>query len=141
MECKMCGKILSEQERFCTYCGHYYDPNEMEENLQPVELKSKTGSLDKKINDGAYVTMIERITSNQNPDFFFMNYSKEWPRIQSLPFPISDKIHHSLLQNYFSSLYIPLLLCWSHCTPPYYNNLFVCLSLPWPRDSFMMRTV
>ena len=33
--------------------------------------------LDKKINDGAYATMIERITSNQNPDFFFMNYSKE----------------------------------------------------------------
>ena len=45
MECRKCGKILSEQERFCTYCGHYYDPNEMEGNLQPVELKSKTGEL------------------------------------------------------------------------------------------------
>lgn len=28
MECKKCGKILSEQERFCTYCGYYNDPNE-----------------------------------------------------------------------------------------------------------------
>lgn len=28
MECKKCGKILSEQEKFCTYCGYYYDPNE-----------------------------------------------------------------------------------------------------------------
>lgn len=45
MECKMCGKILSEQERFCTYCGHYYDPNEIDEDLQPVELNSKTGEL------------------------------------------------------------------------------------------------
>ena len=29
-----------------------------------------------KITDGAYGTMIERITSNNNPDFFFMSYSK-----------------------------------------------------------------
>ena len=28
MECRKCGKILSEQEKFCTYCGYYYDPNE-----------------------------------------------------------------------------------------------------------------
>lgn len=32
MECKKCGKILSEQEKFCTYCGYYNDPNEKEEN-------------------------------------------------------------------------------------------------------------
>lgn len=45
MECKQCGKILSEQERFCTYCGYYYDPNEDNENLKSVELNSKTGQL------------------------------------------------------------------------------------------------
>ena len=28
MECRKCGKILSEQEKFCTYCGYYNDPNE-----------------------------------------------------------------------------------------------------------------
>lgn len=32
MECKKCGKILSEQEKFCTYCGFYNDPNENDEN-------------------------------------------------------------------------------------------------------------
>ena len=72
---------------YCPRCGNLHI-NRFENN-RPVadfycqkcknefELKSKIGSLDKKINDGAYATMIERITSNQNPDFFFMNYSKE----------------------------------------------------------------
>ncbi len=38
MECKKCGKILSEQERFCTYCGYYNDPNEIDEE-QVKEIK------------------------------------------------------------------------------------------------------
>lgn len=41
------------------------------------ELKSKNGHLTSIINDGAYSTMIERINSNQNPNFFFLTYSKE----------------------------------------------------------------
>ena len=45
MECRKCGKILSEQEKFCTYCGYYYDPNEIDENLTQVELKSKTSEI------------------------------------------------------------------------------------------------
>ena len=49
---------------FCPACESQY------------ELKSKNGNLGRKINDGAYGTMIERITSNDNPDFFFMSYSK-----------------------------------------------------------------
>lgn len=28
MECKKCRKTLSKQERFCTYCGYYNDPDE-----------------------------------------------------------------------------------------------------------------
>ncbi len=72
---------------YCPRCGNLHI-NHFENN-RPVadfycpkcknqfELKSKTGSLNQKINDGAYTTMIERITSNTNPDFFFMNYSKE----------------------------------------------------------------
>ena len=75
------------QNMYCPRCGNLHI-NHFENN-RPVadfycpscknefELKSKTGSLTKKINDGAYETMIERITSNQNPDFFFMNYSIE----------------------------------------------------------------
>lgn len=50
---------------YCPACNNQY------------ELKSKSGSIKRKINDGAYHTMIERITSNENPDFLFMRYSKE----------------------------------------------------------------
>ena len=48
----------------CDNCGEIY------------ELKSKNGNLGKKIADGAYSTMIERITSDSNPDLFLLQYSK-----------------------------------------------------------------
>lgn len=48
----------------CDNCGEIY------------ELKSKNGNLGKKIADGAYSTMIERITSDFNPDLFLLQYSK-----------------------------------------------------------------
>ncbi len=78
-----------EKNMFCPRCGcvhiaHY-------ENNKPVadfycphcgnqfELKSNGGTTLKKVNDGAYSKMIERITSMNNPDFFFMTYSKrDW---------------------------------------------------------------
>ena len=44
----------------CDNCGEIY------------ELKSKNGNLGKKIADGAYSTMIERITSDSNPDLFLL---------------------------------------------------------------------
>jgi type II restriction enzyme len=73
---------------YCPICGrpkiiHY-------ENNKPVadfycdkcssdfELKSKeskSGKLGDKIMDGAYSTMIERITSLRNPNFFFLTYA------------------------------------------------------------------
>lgn len=49
----------------CEKCGSQY------------ELKSKKEYSDKyvtKVNDGEYKTMIERITSLDNPSFFFMHY-------------------------------------------------------------------
>ncbi|MCD8100441.1 MAG: restriction endonuclease [Oscillospiraceae bacterium] len=49
----------------CDYCGSIF------------ELKSKKGSLGKKIADGAYDTMIERITSTQNPHLLLMTYSEK----------------------------------------------------------------
>ena len=72
MYCPRCGNLNVEQfennrpvaDFFCPSCKNEY------------ELKSKEGNLGDKINDGAYEKMIERITSNQNPDFFFMSYSK-----------------------------------------------------------------
>jgi len=72
------------QEIFCPSCGcdikHY-------ENNRPVadffcldcqeefELKSKNGSIGNKIVDGAYRTMIERLQSDNNPNFFLLNYN------------------------------------------------------------------
>lgn len=43
---------------------------------QEYELKSKDGLLTKKIVDGAYHTMINRIEENNNPNFFFLTYDK-----------------------------------------------------------------
>lgn len=43
--------------------------------FEEYELKSSRKLLPNKIVDGAYSTMIQRISSNNNPSFFFMNYS------------------------------------------------------------------
>lgn len=84
------ARILTEnwvkENSYCPNCGEskiYNYPNN-----QPVadffcsickedfELKSKTGNLGKKIVDGAYSTMIQRITLDGNPNFFFLTYNK-----------------------------------------------------------------
>lgn len=49
----------------CDNCGEIF------------ELKSKCGNIGRKIVDGAYSTMIERITSVTNPDLFIMRYSSD----------------------------------------------------------------
>ncbi len=44
---------------------------------EEFELKAKSGNrIGKKVVDGAYSTMIERIDSDNNPNFFFLTYSK-----------------------------------------------------------------
>ena len=86
------ARVMSEnwicENMFCPCCGnpHIKDLK----NNQPVadmqcyncgeifELKSKEGKIGKKINDGAYSTMIERITSITNPDLFIMRYSSNY---------------------------------------------------------------
>ena len=80
MYCPRCGNThitKFENNRpvadfFCPLCNNEY------------ELKSKNGVLTHKINDGAYDTMIERITGNQNPDFLFMSYSKSESKVNDL---------------------------------------------------------
>lgn len=69
---------------FCPYCGanliscqnndkvRDFDCSKCNENY---ELKSKRGkSLGRKITDGAYDAMVTRISSNNNPNFYFLNY-------------------------------------------------------------------
>lgn len=78
--CPRCGneKITHFQNNrpvadfYCEKCNNEY------------ELKSKSGKLGEKIIDGAYETMIARITSNQNPDFLFMGYQKQSMTIKDL---------------------------------------------------------
>ncbi|MBU3659654.1 MAG: restriction endonuclease [Flavobacteriales bacterium] len=86
------ARILTEQwvkeNSYCPCCGEL-PLNEFENNrpvadfycikcLEEFELKSKNGKLSNTIADGAYATMIERINSNNNPNFFFLTYTKEW---------------------------------------------------------------
>ncbi len=94
------ARILTEnwvnQNMYCPRCGNLHI--ERFENNRPVadfycplckneyELKSKDGSLSHKVNDGAYCTMIERITSNNNPDFFFMSYSRKELKVKDFIF-------------------------------------------------------
>ena len=81
-------RVLTEdwvdREIFCPACGNNIDNYE---NNRPVadffcpnckeeyELKSKKDSIGNKIVDGAYKTMIERLQSSTNPNFFFLNYN------------------------------------------------------------------
>ena len=68
--CPRCGnpqiKHFPNNEKvadfYCPACNNQY------------ELKSKKGNIGSKIADGAYDSFIERITSNDNPDFFIMTY-------------------------------------------------------------------
>jgi len=80
MYCPRCGNPEIEHfpdnrpvaDFYCPNCGNQY------------ELKSIGGSLGEHVPDGAYETMIERITSNANPDFFFMSYLPQQHRVDGL---------------------------------------------------------
>ena len=45
---------------------------------EEFELKSKNGKLSNTVTDGAYSTMIKRINSENNPNFFFLSYTRQW---------------------------------------------------------------
>lgn len=73
-----------ENEVYCPNCG--YLPINLYENNRPVadfycqrcdedyELKSKRNAMGTKIVDGAYCTMLERLTCSRNPNLFLLNY-------------------------------------------------------------------
>ncbi len=69
--CPNCGKALNQFENnkpvadfYCVNCSEEY------------ELKSKHGEVGKRIVDGAYTTMIAKLRSDNNPNFFFLTYDK-----------------------------------------------------------------
>jgi len=74
--CPICGQeMLNEYESNRPVADFYCDSCKSE-----YELKSKQssfGKLGNKIVDGAYETMINRITSMQNPNFFFLTYNDD----------------------------------------------------------------
>lgn len=78
MYCPSCGNLhlthLTNNKPVadfqCDCCGEIF------------ELKSKEGKLGKKITDGAYGTMIDRITSSSNPDLFIMQYNEKYSIIE-----------------------------------------------------------
>ena len=85
------ARILTEKwvtdNMFCPRCGspqinHFPNNRPVADFYCPdcsneYELKSKNGALGHKVMDGAYDTMIKRITGHENPDFFFMSYSRK----------------------------------------------------------------
>lgn len=67
--CPSCGKAIIAYRNnkpvadfFCELCKEDY------------ELKSKKNSFGQKVVDGAYASMIERLESKNNPNFFFLSY-------------------------------------------------------------------
>lgn len=79
---------------FCPCCGnpaiaHFPNNRPVADFYCPAcseefELKSKGGHLGSTISGGAYETMISRIQSINNPNFFFMSYHKKNLRVQNL---------------------------------------------------------
>lgn len=84
------ARVLTEswvkQNSYCPSCGEK-SLNDFENNkpvadfhctkcFEEFELKSKGGKFSNTITDGAYSTMIQRITSNSNPNFFLLTYDK-----------------------------------------------------------------
>jgi type II restriction enzyme len=83
------ARVLTESwvkiNSYCPSCGE--KPLSDFENNRPVadfycikcseefELKSKSGKFSSTITDGAYDSMLKRITSDTNPNFFFLTYN------------------------------------------------------------------
>lgn len=80
MYCPCCGSPKINHFENNKPVADFYCPHCAEE----YELKSKSGKIDNKVNDGAYDTMIKRIEAINNPNFFFLNYSKSSMKVQDL---------------------------------------------------------
>lgn len=83
MECRKCGKILSEQEKFCTYCGYYYDPNEEDD-----------------INEGFSASTIE---DDKNAVTVTHSDKKENTEVERVIYEEADKLKPRCLRVYLTS--------------------------------------
>jgi len=68
--CPNCGNTLKQFANNRPVADFY-----CKDCLEEYELKSKNGDMGTKIIDGAYLTMIERLLSENNPNFFFLTYN------------------------------------------------------------------
>ena len=84
---RVMSEVWTEKNIFCPNCGS--DISNYENNkpvadfyckkcLEEFELKSKKGKIGKKVSAGAYSKMIERIKSQEKPNFFFMGYLEDY---------------------------------------------------------------
>ena len=69
--CPNCGQLTVDQYPNNRPVADFYCANCKED----YELKSKKDAVGAKIVDGAYGTMIERLQSSNNPNFFLLNYN------------------------------------------------------------------
>lgn len=78
--CPRCGRLTLEKlpnnypvgDFICPKCKGYF------------ELKSKASRWYNIVNDGAYETLIKRIESDTNPDWFFLSYDKRKNTVRQL---------------------------------------------------------
>jgi len=68
--CPNCGYIDLEKYQRNKPVGDFY----CDKCREDYELKSKKDKFGSKIIDGAYGTMVERLTGSSNPNFFLLNY-------------------------------------------------------------------
>ena len=71
--CPNCGRLDIDKYPNNRPVADFYCSNCKED----YELKSKQDGLGAKVLDGAYRTMIERLQSSNNPNFFLLNYGLE----------------------------------------------------------------
>lgn len=68
--CPSCGSVISRYNHNNPAADFY-----CEKCCEQFELKSKKNSLGNKVVDGAYATLINKLSSNDNPNLFLLSYN------------------------------------------------------------------
>lgn len=78
--CPRCGNLKLQHSTNNAAVSDFYCLN----CNNTFELKSKSRNIGNRFVNGAYDTMIQRITSNTNPDFLFMSYYRNELKLENL---------------------------------------------------------